>query len=255
MPLQNCDNKTSWRIAATSCVWPDTLAANCRHLAGEVAEVGLYLLEGSACLAYGPEDLPSETYGLRYHVHLPLDLAWALGGQAAFEVASSLRDMVAHLTPWGFVLHPPQDHDALAVFIRAWQEAGYDPRDILLENTDETSPQEVLDLASGLGCGICFDLGHMLAAGAPLPEDEAALAAAVRMLHVYSPFSDEALPAGRTHVHRPLTGLPPAGRELLAWMLGHLRPETIVLEVFAPAHLTDSLAVLHDLTASLGDGA
>ena len=254
MLLQNCDTNNSWRPAATSCVWPATLAENCQRLAETVPEVGLYLLEGSACLAYGPEDLPQDTFGLRYHVHLPLDLAWSLGGQAAFEVASALRDMVAHLAPWGFVLHPPRDRDALATFVRTWQAAGYDPADVLLENTDDESPQDVLDMATGLGCGMCLDLGHLLAMGGALPTDEAALAAAVRMFHVYSPFTDDPLPAGRTHVHRPLTGLPPAGRELLCWMLGHLRPETIVLEVFAPDHLTVSLALLDELAATVGAG-
>ena len=57
------------------------------------------------------------------------------------------------------------------------------------------------------------------------------------------------------HVHRPLQHLAPEGRDILVWMLGHLRPETIVVEVFAPNHLLESLAVLNALIASVEAGS
>jgi len=255
MVLQNCDPKWPWRLAATSCVWPETAAVNCRRLARTLPEVGLYLLEGTACLAYGPEDLPRKTYGLRYHAHLPVDLPWPAGGGEAFALVAGLLAKVAHLAPWGFVLHPPADRAALAAFVTAWQAAGHDPADVLLENTETASPGDVLALAGALGCSVCLDLGHMLAMGHALPEDESALAAAVRMFHVYAPYGEEGPPPGRTHVHRPLQHLAPEGRDILVWMLGHLRPETIVVEVFAPNHLLESLAVLNALIASVEAGS
>lgn len=253
MAVQNCDKK--YRLAATSCVWPETAAENCRRLARTVSEVGLYLLEGAACLAYGPADLPQETHGLRYHAHLPVDLPWPDGGRAAFDIVAGLLAKVAHLSPWGFVLHPPADRTALTVFVTAWRAAGHDPADLLLENIEAASPADVLELAQGLGCSVCLDLGHMLAMGHPLPGDEAGLAAAVRMLHVYAPYGEEGPPPGRNHVHRPLQQLAPEGRDLLGRMLARLAPETIVLEVFAPMHLVESLAVFAALADTLGDGA
>ncbi len=252
--LQDCNKNFSWRPAATSCVWPDTAAVNCRRLARTVPEVGLYLLETMACLAYGPKDLPQKTYGLTYHLHLPLDLPWRLGGETAFSMVESLLEKTAHLSPWGFVLHPPEDGAALAAFLAAWAQSGRDPKDILLENTETAAPGHVLDTAAALGCSVCLDLGHMLAMGHGLDRNDPRPAQLARMLHVYSPFGAEGPPAGRTHVHRPLTTLSPEGRELLLWMLAHLAPRTIVLEVFSPIHLLESLAVLTSLAEAAGAG-
>jgi len=245
--LQKCKSQLSWRPAAPSCVWPETAAVNCRRLARCVPEVGLYLLELHACLAYGDDDLPRKTHGLTYHLHLPLDLPWGLGGETTYCVMEGLLDKTVHLAPWAFVLHPPKRRDALAGFLAAFAAAGRDPKTILLENTEDAPPGEVLALAAEHGCSVCLDLGHMLAMDHPLPAGlgaTPAMDAAVRMLHVYSPFGAEGPPPGRRHAHRTLTCLSSEGRDVLSWMLGHLRPETVVAEVFAPVHLLESLAVL-----------
>ena len=247
MSLQKCNSRFSWRLAAPSCVWPETALVNCRRLARTVPEVGLYLLELHACLAYGPQDLPQKTYGLAYHLHLPLDLPWRLGGETAFAVMERLLSMTEHLSPWAYVLHPPTDASALADFVRAFAAAGRDPARLLLENTDAVSPTETLALAKELSCGLCLDLGHMLAMGHSLPTDDPQLLARTGMLHVYSPFGPEGPPTGRSHLHRTLTCLSPEGRDILTWMLGHLRPQTLVLEIFAPMHLVESLAVIDAL--------
>lgn len=253
--LHKSDSETPWRLAAPSCVWPETASVNCRRLARTLPEVGLYLLETAACLAYGPDDLPRKTYGIAYHLHLPLDLPWQQGGQAAFSLVADLLAATRHLEPWGFVLHPPADRSALAAFLAAWAASGRDTAAVLLENTESDSPAEVLALARDLGCGLCLDLGHMLAMGHSLPADEPGLRAATRMLHVYAPFGPEGPPPGRRHAHRPLTSLSPEGRDLLAWMLGALRPRTVVLEVFAPTHLVESQAVLSAIAELAGGGA
>ncbi|MFP5257522.1 MAG: cobamide remodeling phosphodiesterase CbiR, partial [Acidobacteriota bacterium] len=184
------------------------------------------------------------TYGLAYHLHLPLDLPWRLGGETAYAVMERLLEMTGHLSPWGYVLHPPTDASALADFVRAFAAAGRDPARLLLENTDAVSPTETLALAKELGCSLCLDLGHMLAMGHPLPTDDPELVARTAMLHVYSPFGPEGPPTGRSHLHRTLTCLSPEGRDILQWMLSHLRPQTLVLEIFAPMHLVESLAVI-----------
>lgn len=244
MQLQNCNPLFSWRLAAPSCVWPETALINCRRLARNVPEVGLYLLELHACLAYGLEDLPQKTYGLAYHLHLPLDLPWMLGGATAFAVMERLLEMTAHLSPWAFVLHPPADAGTLADFVQAFAASGRDPATLLLENTDTVSPADTLALARELGCGLCLDLGHLLAMNHALPTDDPELVARTAMLHVYSPFGCEGPPQGRSHLHRTLTCLSPEGRDTLTWMLGHLRPKTLVLEIFAPIHLVESLACI-----------
>lgn len=241
--LQKSKKKGSWRPAATSCVWPDTARANCRQLAGLVPEVGLYLLELASCLAYGPEDLPRQRHGLVYHLHLPLDLPWERGGTAVYTSVAGLFDKTAHLAPWGFVLHPPRQTAALATFLDAFAAAGHAPADVLLENTEEVSPAAVVALAGASGCSVCLDLGHMLAMDHALPE-AAVGSGLVRMLHVYAPWGARGLPPGKRHVHASLAALDAPGWGALAWMLDRLDPEVVVAEVFSPADLTASLAVL-----------
>lgn len=259
--IQNCKRTHGWIPAATSCVWPETAAVNCRRLARTVPEVGLYLLELASCLAYGPDDLPRKTYGLAYHLHLPLDLPWDRGGEDAFAAMEGLLAKTAHLAPWGMVLHPPARLADLETFVAALAASGRDPATLLLENTEDVSPEDVLDMAAAAGCGVCLDLGHMLAMGHALPTRHPELAARVAMLHVYAPFGAEGPPPGRRHAHRPLTNLSPEGRDVLVWMLANLRPRTVVAEVFAPMHLIESLAVLDALAegygapAACGDGA
>jgi len=252
--LQNNNPDFSWRPAATSCLWPETAAVNCRRLARTVPEVGVYLLELRACLDYGPEDLPRKTHGLLYHAHLPLDLPWSLGGETVFSATERLLEKIAHLYPWAFVLHPPKSPADLAAFVAAFAKSGRDPKSLLLENTEDASPDDVLALARQTGCGMCLDLGHLLAMGHALPADQPELAATVRMLHVYSPFEAAGPPPGRRHCHRPLTSLAPEGRETLLWMLRNLHPVTIVAEVFAPVHLLESLAVLNALAEIAASG-
>lgn len=252
--IQKCKPSFPWRPAATSCVFPETAAVNSRRLARSVPEVGLYLLELHACLAYGPEDLPQKDYGLAYHLHLPLDLPWRLGGETVFYAMEGLLEKTAHLHPWAFVLHPPERPEDLGAFLAAMAGAGHDPASLLLENTEDVSPAEVLDMAEAAGCGVCLDLGHMLAMGHTLPTDDPRLGRLTRMLHVYSPFGAEGPPPGRRHAHRTLTCLSPAGRETLVWMLANLRPETVVVEVFTPIHLLESMAVLEALAETTCPG-
>lgn len=252
--IQKCKRPFAWRTAAPSCVWPETAAVNCRRLARSVEEVGLYLLELESCLAYGPDDLPQKDYGLTYHLHLPLDLPWRHGGDAAFFAMEGLLAKTAPLHPWAMVLHPPQTLAALTDFVRALAATGRDPSMVLLENTEEASPADVLDMAVATGCGVCLDLGHMLAMGHELPRDDPELAGRVAMLHVYSPFGSEGPPKGRRHLHRTLTSLAPEGRDTLAWMLTHLRPQAVVVEVFAPVHLLESLRVLEAVACALPGG-
>lgn len=98
-------------IAAPSWVVPDTLAANCRFLAGRVDEVGLLFFETKACLAYTRQDLPPDLAGLplAWHVHLPLDLPWHDPEETA-RVCLALMDKAAFLGARRAVLHPPQPH-------------------------------------------------------------------------------------------------------------------------------------------------
>jgi hypothetical protein len=96
-------------IAAPSFVWPESIAGNCARLQGFVDEVGLLFFESAACMDYTEQDLPQALArsGLRFHVHLPLDLPWEAGASAVWSIVANLRAKAAFLQPWCHVLHPP----------------------------------------------------------------------------------------------------------------------------------------------------
>ena len=136
--------------------------------------MALCFFETGGCLAYTDADLPAigETADLRFHVHLPTDLAWESGedpGQAAaaaFRNAFSVFSLAAYLKPRLAILHPPaadgvRASDLLAAFLENWQSVSDVP--LCLENTPE-SPLTDLDqkLFGPGGYRLCLDAGHLM---------------------------------------------------------------------------------------------
>lgn len=230
-------------LAAPSWVWPGTVADNCRKLAAIFPEVSLLFLEAEACLAYDRKDLPPDLADLplKWHVHLPIDLDWTQGAIAAMETVEALAHKTAFLSPWCFVLHPPpggseKRRDLLAEIARLWRGAGRDPRDLLLENTRDSGPTEIMALSRDLGFGLCLDLGHIMAYEQALPALRE-LAGQVRMLHLSAP--------GPKAEHLPLTRLSPAGKGLLRELVEAAgRDAVLTLEIFEPQGLFDSVGWL-----------
>lgn len=228
----------SWRLAAPSFVLPGTVAENCAFLQGRVDEVALCFFETDACLEYGENELPPWLGGLpgrkeplRYHVHLPLDLPWQQGSDAAAQACIALARKVAFLAPEAFVLHPPPGGDQLQAFMAAWRQAGLPARSICLENTRHNDLALSLQLAYAANCGVCLDFGHALAYGQQALLESPPALARVRMLHLYAPGGEE----GGRHRHLPLTELDDAARRELDALLGRLGPgagRVMVLEVF-----------------------
>ena len=257
-------------IAAPSFVWPAHIAENCRRLAPLVDEVGLLFLESDACLAYTEQDLPGflAQTGLRFHVHLPLDLPWNSGPEKVWEIVAGLRSKAAFLRPGAFVLHPPpmrngptgdrrwnphdcpplkngvvfsHTDDCLRLFVQFWEEAGARPEELLLENTRENDLIALQPLIQSRNLGICLDLGHLLAYGQRthlLPE----IWPRVKMVHLSAP--------GPQGQHRSLRELDESGRSLLREILNRLKPGCILMiEVFDPDGFKESLHMLKTMTS------
>jgi hypothetical protein len=255
--------ESSSRLAVPSCIFPAGAAENCERLAPYFPEVGLYLLELAPCLAYGEKDLPAPRKGLRHHVHLPLDLPWERGPEAAFEAVMRLCEKTARLAPWGFALHPPHGMspqagaEALASFAARWRAAGLSTRDILLENVENAGAETLWPVARDLDFSLCLDLGHMLAY---VQEDILALPGVfprTRMLHIYAPYDfenplDRNLP-GKGHRHRALSALDETGRKILKTMLENVSRETVIVhEVFSEAALAAGAPALERMCADWG---
>ncbi|WP_054649802.1 cobamide remodeling phosphodiesterase CbiR [Salidesulfovibrio brasiliensis] len=234
-------------VAAPSFVIPDTVSGNCRFLAGKVDEAALVFFESEACLNYTDEDLAPDLADLPlgYHVHLPLDLPWALGVDAVAETILGLARKVDYLRPAAYVLHPPDDAAALEPLAKRLHEAGTDPETVLLENIENNDLTGCANAAIRCGFGFCLDLGHYLAFGQKGLTDIPGLWERVRMLHVYGP--------GPRGEHGPLTRLDDRGRDVLRdWLKRAASLKTVVLEVFREAHLTASLNELDALLDGWG---
>lgn len=174
-------DRPAFRLAAPSWVMPGDIETNCRFLAGKVQEVGLLFFEAESSLTYGEKELPMSLaeLPLSWHAHLPLDLPWGEGaGEEAASTALALMEKIAFLGATRAVLHPPAPdpreggtsaHTAeraaflLHRFADAWEKAGRNVADILLENTHDNDLTALAPVIDARGFSLCIDLGHMLA--------------------------------------------------------------------------------------------
>jgi hypothetical protein len=240
-----------WTLAAPSCVLPADVGTNCTALARHFPELGLCFFETGACLAYGEADLPQALRALpvRWHLHLPLDLPWSQGPQAVAGTILALAEKVAGLAPWAYVLHPPEDAGllrSLARILDGGSGGRLGPEALLVENIQGRDLERMWPVVRELGLGVCLDLGHMLERGQEDFLDLPGLWAHTRMLHLNAP--DRARP-GR---HAALDTLDAAGLALLERMLAAFAPGgTVLLELFSPRELFDSLRFLEGFRAGI----
>lgn len=242
-------------LAAPSWVLPGALSDNCRFLAGKVDEAALLFFESAASLAYTRHDLPPEMagYGLRYHVHLPLDLSWESGGASVAAVCLALMEKVAFLDARRAVLHPPPKSEgagrALDAFAAAWAGAGRAVSDVLLENTKDNDLCGLWPCIAGNGYGLCLDLGHMLAYGQSdlrqvILAGELPRAVRLGMVHCNAPGSglEGDAPKG---AHLPLVSLDADGAALGEALCALLDANGVaVAEFFDWEHVARSLPIM-----------
>lgn len=243
-------------LAFPSWVIPGGVAENARFLAEKketgVREIGLCLFESAACLAYGEAELPRDLRGLGFswHAHLPFDL-FAENADKAAANALTLMDGIAFLDARRAVLHPPARIRDLERFTLAWERAGRDASDLLLENTLAAPLPVVLELAERTGCGLCPDIGHAFAALRAGSETEQTLtrtleqaASRARIIHINAP-----APAGSASgKHHPLSALTPDEIRLTRRALKTLPLECVVmLELFSWNDIENSLPALQEL--------
>ena len=243
--------KLPWTLAAPSCVLPAAVAENCTFLAPCFDEIALAFFETEACLAYTGADLPPELAQLpvSWHVHLPLDLPWGAGAEYGVDGVArtvlSLVQKVAFLEPGAFVLHPPQEPQALAALVRLLAAGGLPPQALLVENIAGRDLARLWPVIEALDLGVCLDLGHMLVHGQEDFLDLPGLGRRTRMLHLNAP--DPQKPAR----HASLSQLSAHGRAVMARLLEALAPGgVVVLELFNQHALADSLDCLHAAVAA-----
>ena len=173
-------------LATTSFIYPDTWAANVRHLGPYIDEIELLLLESGAPnypskneikeLAHLADDL-----ALTYNIHLPMDIylghKTALKRKRAVDQVRQVIDLTGLLPVSVYEIHAvwsekSSDQKAIA----SWQDrtkgsfekiiSGGIPAASLAVETLEDYPLNWLDaVIFDLGLSVCLDFGHLWLAG------------------------------------------------------------------------------------------
>ena len=235
-------------IAAPSRVIPGTTEQNIRFLAqhaeGKIGEIALCFFETQARLA--DNDLPETLADLPFswHVHLPVDLPWAIGPGASANCALRLMRKVEALRPRMAVLHPPDlpaRAGLLAAFAEQWHARCAIP--LLLENVDTCDLIDVTALIVDAEFGVCLDLGHMLAFGQQGIVEIPELTSRVQIAHWSAP--------GGADLHLSLACLTEEEQASVRAAAAKLPGTTThLLEIFDWHGVEASLALLPDLLPS-----
>jgi len=155
-----------FKLSAPSYVFPGSIYENCTFLKRYVSGISLAFFEAKACLDYTEKDLPPalKDAGLRYHLHLPLDLDWTKPELAA-KMCWELWQKASFLKLWAGVLHPEQSRSKLRSFLQTWIDLGGKPKQILLENIKDVDLSQLWDVVVETEARICLDIGHLFAYG------------------------------------------------------------------------------------------
>ena len=234
-------------LAGPSFVIPGGIQDNVMVLRDLVSEVGLTFFETRSCLDYTQEDVPVKLagLGLKFHVHLPLDLDWSKGAGEVFQVVLSLIGKAEHLSPDKFVLHPPASAGQLSDFARLWERSSYRPEQLLLENINGCDLSRHRETIDNAGLGICLDMGHVMAYDQWNLIHEMDIWERISLVHVY----------GREdHTgHVGLTALGQDGKRLLQLILSRVKENTsVLLELFKLDDFLDSRSILIQTADSWG---
>ncbi|WP_243368615.1 cobamide remodeling phosphodiesterase CbiR [Fundidesulfovibrio soli] len=234
----------SRKLAATSWLWPTTLADNLSRIGAwnlPVRQAALLFYQSALSLAYTQDDIPPVP-GLESHVHLPVDLPWKRGAAAVYAVISRLMELAGNLSPWGGVLHPPEAPGLLESVAALWREAAPGWR-LLVENVPGQGLRRHWPVIQSLELPVCLDVGHMMAFGQTWLPGLPGLWERVELLHCYAPGTE----TGK-HSHLALDRLTPGQEDELRAVFEALPAKTPVLfEVFSEEDLRASLEKFYGL--------
>jgi len=263
-PIPPLPRNRTFRLGATSYVYPADILPNAEALAGHVDDIELVLFESRAAANIPPPatverlaDL-GRRHHLTYTVHLPLDRH--LGHPDAAERAAAVRqvqdllDLTRPLAPHGYVLHLAGiAPDAPPARVAHWQDdtaaaleqilAGGTPAHLFcIENLDHPFAW-CEPLVERCGLSVCLDAGHLWLGGGSVDDFLARHRPHLRVIHLHG------VRDGRDHL--PLTALAP---ERLPAFLHAIRGYSgvVTLEVFEYDALRLSI---ERLTACLDNAA
>lgn len=175
--------KLSFKIGATSYVYPDDILPNVHKLKDRVNDIELVLFESdNAGNIPTQKDLRelrriSNKRGLTYTVHLPLDINLGSGidGQreSSVECARALVERLSVINPYAYILHLNSPRDAQK-HLKLWQDRvsvslkkiikgrKAIAKNIAIENLSYPF-RYVEKLITGDAFTVCVDIGHLVA--------------------------------------------------------------------------------------------
>jgi sugar phosphate isomerase/epimerase len=226
-------------FGVTSYIYPADIAYNIERLRDRVDEMELVLFQGAdASNLPTPDDVKrfarlSDGSGLRFNVHLPLDIdiASAEAGvrDRSVQTIERILDLTHPLSPTSCTLHLPQGPDDSPV---EWRKRAHEalqrlpePRSFFCVETLQWDLREADDLLRELGLSVCIDVGHLLLFGRDVAEHFRFFSGRVTMVHLHG------VKDGKDHIS--LARLPEGDLERVAQTLATTRyGGSLSLEVF-----------------------
>jgi len=240
----------TWPLAAASWLWPTTLKKNLHRIASwklPIRQVALLFYQHAPSLEYTPDEFEAPP-GLTSHAHLPIDLPWKSGPEAVWDILSRLMALPRALSPWGGVLHPPEDPRDLDAVAAIWRAEAPGWR-LMIENIPGRDLRAHWPVIEARDLPVCLDVGHLMAFDQDWLLDEPGLPGRVELVHCYAP----GIVKGR-HEHMALTELSPSQRRTLGRIMRLVRPNTpILFEVFSESDLRVSLETFYALSSDWRD--
>jgi len=243
-----------FRFGSTSYLHPADIGTNIRLAGGLMDEMELILFEGKDYSNLpGPADvqrfssLAAET-GLRFNVHLPLDLDVTAEDETtrirALDTMLRIVDLTAPLSPTGFPLHLPRED---AVDVRRWEDRARRSLSRLsgsgIPFCVETLSYDLREIDGALreyGFPVCIDVGHLLIGNRDVAEFFRAFRGRVPMVHLHG------VRDGRDHAS--LRHLSAAQRAAIAEAIrGEPSVRSVSLEVFSLGDFSDSAEALKEM--------
>ncbi|MCF8110407.1 MAG: sugar phosphate isomerase/epimerase [Desulfobacteraceae bacterium] len=260
-------NRFPFTVASPSFIYPDHVLPNARMLAPFIDEIELVFFESEYEESLPPEgDIKklaklSESTGLTYNVHLPIDVSITDPDEKkraeAIKLTARTVERARLLEPSTWTLHLPYTgcgNDARSV--ETWQKLAGPAVKTLLDTTGIASRSvsvETLDyppawlkpLADDLDLSICLDIGHLMEHGYDIADAFKTFGERISILHLYG-----GVKSGRGHIG--LGHLPDIYAPAVSYILSCFSG-TVSLEVFSRKDLEESLSALARLVWN--DGA
>lgn len=256
-----------FRIGTTSFIHPDHIVPNVEALAPFLDEIEITLFESKPDSMPPPADIAAlkdlaRRYGVRYNIHLPLDISITSSddaeGEAAVAALRGVIDLTRSLSPTTWTLHLPYaETDRTSEAVREWQNRTRDrlgkllagdpvpPERVSLENLDY--PPEWLDpFLQTFGCAVCLDIGHLITNGYDWSAAFEAYLPITTVIHL------SGMEGGKDH--KSLHLLPEADARRLVSLLRNYTG-SVILEIFSYADLLSSLEYFERIWQESGEEA